>query len=55
MIAPYIIDRSKKEEVNNQIQLEIPDYTLEYLDWMQRNNKKQQEEQPDSVIVIDIY
>lgn len=44
---------SKKEEIGQEIQLELPDYSAMYLEWMKQ--KEKQEEKQDTVIIIDLY
>lgn len=56
MIPAYIIDKERQnQEVSNQIQLEIPDYSAEYEHWKRQRQRDEQEEVPQTVIVIDIY
>jgi hypothetical protein len=56
MIPAYIIDKDRKRQENdNRIQLEIPDYTQEYEEWKRRRQRDEQQEEPQTVIVIDIY
>ena len=54
VIPPYVIN-NKKAEHSNQIQLEIPDYSAEYAEWMRRKQQEEQSKQEETVIVIDIY
>ena len=44
---------SDKDEVPQQIGLELPDYEELYLKWKEKQEKK--EESDETVIVIDIY
>ena len=56
MIPAYIIEKErKKEEIGQQIQLEIPDYSAEYIEWMRRRQRDEPQEEPQTVIIIDIY
>jgi hypothetical protein len=56
MIPAHIInDRRKEQDNSNQIQLEIPDCTLEYTEWMRKRQRDEPQEEPQTVIVIDIY
>lgn len=55
MIHPYIIDGNKKQEIGNQIQLEIPDYSAEYYEWLRKKQQEHDKNQDETVIVIDIY
>lgn len=56
MIPAYIIDKGRKEqEVDNRIQLEIPDYTLEYEEWLRKKKQDERDTEPETVIIIDIY
>jgi len=57
MIPAYIIDKSRKDESEEPqgIQLEIPDYTLQYEEWIRKKEQEKSQEEPDTVIVIDIY
>ncbi len=50
---PFII--KKEEEVDNRIQLEIPDYTLEYEEYMRQKQKEEPSNKEETVIIIDIY
>lgn len=54
MIPPYIIDRGDKNERDRQIQLEIPDYTLEYEEWIRRKKEEEPKTEEETVIIIDI-
>lgn len=49
---PFI---KKEEEADNRIQLEIPDYTLEYEEYMRRKALEEPPEKQETVIIIDIY
>lgn len=49
---PYI---KKEQEVDNRIQLEIPDYTLEYEEYMRRKALEEPPKKEETVIIIDIY
>lgn len=51
---PYIIDR-KQQEVDNRIGLEIPDYSLEYEEYMRRKSLENPPQKEETVIIIDIY
>lgn len=51
---PYIIDR-KNEDNGNYIQLEIPDYSLEYEEYMRQKEREKDKNSEETVIVIDIY
>ena len=56
MIPAHIIDWGQKEqEVDNRIGLEIPDYRAEYEEWMRRRQRDEPQEEPQTVVVIDIY
>jgi hypothetical protein len=47
------MSKQKPQELPTQIQLELPDYSQMYYEYM---SKKEQETKPeDTVIVIDIY
>lgn len=55
MIPKYIIEKDIKKENPIEIQLEVPDYTIEYEEWMQKKQREQTITNNDTVIVIDIY
>lgn len=56
MIPAYIIDKGRKEqESDNRIQLEIPDYSAEYEEWRKKKEQEQRDNEPQTVIIIDIY
>ena len=42
-----------RQESPQQIQLELPDYRLEYEEWLRKQEAKVEKE--DTVIIIDIY
>ena len=42
-----------QQESPQQIQLELPDYRLEYEEWLRKQEAKQETDQ--TVIIIDIY
>jgi hypothetical protein len=44
---------SKQKEQPAQIQLELPDYSKMYYEYMQK--KEQENKQEDTVVIIDIY
>jgi hypothetical protein len=45
------MDRQKEQP--SQIQLELPDYSKAYYEYLQK--KEQENKQEDTVIIIDIY
>jgi hypothetical protein len=47
------MNRKKQEAVPQQIQLELPDYTEEYITWKEAQEKQVKKE--ETVIIIDIY
>ncbi len=49
---PYI---RKEREVDNRIQLEIPDYSAEYEEWIKKKEQEQSNNNDGTVIIIDIY
>ena len=51
---PYIIDR-KNEDNGNYIQLEIPDYSLEYEEYLRKISQETENNKQETVIIIDIY
>ncbi len=56
MIPAYIIKKEQdRNSYNNQIQLEIPDNSLQYEEYLRKKQQEEQVEQTSSVIVIDIY
>ena len=56
MIPAYIIDEGRKnQDTEIGIQLEIPDYSAEYIEWMRRRQRDEPQEEPQTVVVIDIY
>lgn len=54
VIPPYIINNNNKE-VDNRIQLEIPDYSAEYEEWLRKKDQENNKKEESTVIVIDIY
>ena len=43
-------------ESPQQIQLELPDYSEAYIEYMRKKQEQlKQNDQPDTVIIIDIY
>jgi hypothetical protein len=42
-----------QQESPQQLQLELPDYRLEYERWLQKQEAQQQEQ--ETVVIIDIY
>ena len=44
---------SDKEEVPQQIGLELPDYSQAYLKWKEKIEKENKEE--ENIVIIDIY
>lgn len=56
MIPAYIIDNgNKQQEIGEGIQLEIPDYTLEYEEYLRQKKNKEEDTAQETVIIIDIY
>lgn len=59
MIPAYIIEGERKKqeqhERQQQIQLEIPDYTAEYIEWKRRNELNKGDQEQETVVIIDIY
>lgn len=53
-IPAYIIN-NKREEKRKEIQLEIPDYSQQYYDYLEKKQKKEQNNKPETVIHIQIY
>jgi len=44
--------KEKSQESPTQIQLELPDYSQMYYEWM---NKKEEKPEEETVVIIDIY
>ncbi len=56
MIPAYIIESDRKKQQNEEgIQLEIPDYTREYEEYLKHKQEETEQQQPETVIIIDIY
>jgi len=53
-IPAYIIN-NKREEKRKEIQLEIPDYSQQYYDYLEKKQEKEQNNKPETVIHIQIY
>lgn len=51
---PHIIDR-KNEDNSNYIQLEIPDYSWEYEEYLRKKSQETENNKQETVIIIDIY
>jgi len=45
----------KEREVDNRIQLELPDYSAEYEEWIRKKREEDQNNNNQTVIIIDIY
>lgn len=54
VIPPYIIN-NKNTQPDNRIQLEIPDYSAEYEEWLKKKEIQQDKNTNETVIIIDIY
>jgi hypothetical protein len=44
----------KREESQKQIQIELPDYSQAYYEYMQKK-KEQESKKEETVVIIDIY
>lgn len=54
VVSSYIVDIKNKKHEEIGIPLYLPDYSAEYNDWLERQNDKNSEQMPSTVIVIDI-
>ena len=45
----------KEPERDNRIQLEIPDYSFEYEEYLKRKELEEPPKKEETVIIIDIY
>lgn len=55
MSIPAYIVNNKREERRREIQLEIPDYSQQYYDYLEKKQEKEQNNKPETVIHIQIY
>ena len=53
-IPTYIID-NKSNERRQEIQLEIPNYSQQYYEYLEKKQEKEQNNKPETVIHIQIY
>lgn len=44
-----------KKEQPQQIQLELPDYSQAYYEYINKKQKEQEQEKNETVVIIDIY
>lgn len=45
----------KKDNEPQQIQLELPDYSIMYYEWLQKKEQKKQQNTDKTVVIFDIY
>jgi hypothetical protein len=53
-IPTYIIDEKRKQH-RQEIQLEIPDYSKQYYEYLEKKQEKQEKNKTETVIHIQIY
>lgn len=44
-----------KKEQPQQIQLELPDYSQAYYEWINKKQKQEEQKTDETVVIIDIY
>ena len=45
----------KQQEQPQQIQLELPDYSQAYYEWIRKKHQENKDTKEETVVIIDIY